>query len=219
MRVGIVCEGPTDYVVLREVCRAALSGKGHSYALLQPDVDALKQKNPAATGPGWQGVRAFLQQTGVTLGASVQDVLVVHLDADIRHLPAVKPHLGRENTEDDLSLLCDHIKSWFPGPLPEKVVIVIPREATEAWLVAAHTNLHDVEAIARPADALREAGLIGGVAGNPQKQPPIFEKLAANLAVLMRNKRRMAELPELGRFLGKLHARAKSTKKRTQATP
>jgi hypothetical protein len=219
MHVGIVCEGPTDYVVLREVCRAVLAGKGHRYTLLQPDKDALMQKDPAAFGSGWQGVRAFLQQTGVTLVASVHDVLVVHLDADIRHLHAVKAHLGRETTEDELSLLCDHIKSWFPGPLPAKLVIVIPREATEAWLVAAHTNLHDVEAIARPADALRDAGLIGGVAGNPQKQPLIFEKLAADLAVLVRNKRRLAEVPELGRFLGKLNARVKATKKGTQATP
>jgi hypothetical protein len=218
MRIGIVCEGPTDYVVLSAVCRAALGGRDHSFTLLQPAFDLLKRGDPQAKGPGWQGVRAFLQQTGTSLGASVQDLLVVHLDADIRHLPEVHKHLGLEGTDDDLSPLCDHIKSWVPGPVPEKLVIVIPREATEAWLVAAHTKRHDVEAISRPVDVLQDAGLVGGAPGKPEKRSPVYEQLAGGLAALLGNKRRMAEVPELGRFLGKLHARAKATQKRTRAT-
>lgn len=218
MRVGIVCEGPTDYVVLRAVCRAALSGGGHSFALLQPSFDMLEQRDPRAKGPGWQGVRAFLQQTEATLDASLQDLLIVHLDADIRLLPEVTKQLGPGDTDDELSPLCDHIKSWIRGPVPEKLVIVIPREATEAWLVAAHTNRHGVEAIARPVDALRDAGLVGGPPGKPEKRSPVYEQLAVGLTALLRNKHRMADVPELGRFLGKLHARARATQKKTPAT-
>jgi hypothetical protein len=218
MRIGIVCEGPTDYVVLRAVCRAALSGKDPSFTLLQPAFDELKRGDPTAKTSGWHGVRAFLQQTGPTLGASVQDVLVVHLDADIRHLPDVKKHLDLEGSNDELSPLCDHIKSWIPGPVPEKLLIVLPREATESWLLAAHTSRHDVEAIPQPITALRAAGLVGLKLGKPDKASPVYEQLAAGLAALLRNKRKLAEVPELGRFLGKLHAHAKATQKRTQAS-
>jgi hypothetical protein len=53
MRVGIVCEGTTDDVVLRAILREIIGTKEVAFSLLQPDHDRLQPR----TGPGWQGVR------------------------------------------------------------------------------------------------------------------------------------------------------------------
>jgi hypothetical protein len=225
VRVGIVCEGSTDFAVLRVVCGELLGTKDLIVTLLQPRLDLLAARarasrggsapasaalpdSPSTPGGGWQGVRQFLQQTGRTLAASDQDLIVVHVDADIRHLPEVARHLGADAVED-LAPLCAHVKGWMPGGVPESVVIVLPREATEAWLCAVATHRADVEAIPRPADALRDAGVLGERGGTAEKLASTYETLAAGLGPLLRDGRKLARLPELARFVGKVSARAK----------
>jgi hypothetical protein len=228
VRVGIVCEGSTDFAVLRVVCTALLGPKDLIVTLLQPRLDLLAARarasrrgsaplssalpdSPSTPGGGWQGVRQFLQQTGRTLAASGQDLIVVHVDADIRHLPEIRKHLGAD-TGGDLTPLCDHVKVWMPGSVPESVVIVLPREATEAWLCAMTTHRADVEAIPRPADTLREAGVLGERGGTAEKLASTYETLAAGLGPLLRDRRKLARLPELARFVGKVSARAKAVR-------
>ncbi len=212
MRVGIVCEGSTDFAVLRVVCGELLGTKDFFVTLLQPRFDLLSVRAAGTPGAGWQGVRRFLQQTALTLAASGQDLFVVHLDADIRHLPEVGKHLTA-GAGEDLTPLCDHVKGWMLGGVPESVVIVLPREATEAWLCAAATNRADVESIPRPADDLREAGVLGERGGTAEKLSTEYAMLAARLAPLLRDQRRLAKVPELARFGGKLWARAKAVRR------
>jgi hypothetical protein len=208
--VGIVCEGSTDFAVLRVVCGELLGIKDLSVTLLQPRFDLL-----ATHAPGWQGVRRFLQQTGRTLAASEQDLIVVHMDADVRHLPEIARHLGM-GAGEDLAPLCDHVKSWMAvddGGVPESVVIVLPREATEAWLCAVATHRADVESIARPAEELHKAGVLGDRGGTVEKRAVHYATLAAGLAPLLRDRRRLAKVPELARFVGKVSARAKAVRR------
>ena len=60
MRVGIVCEGSTDFAVLRVVCGELLGTTDFFVTLLQPRFDVLAGRAGGAPGPGWQGVRGFL---------------------------------------------------------------------------------------------------------------------------------------------------------------
>lgn len=209
VRVGIVCEGSTDFAVLRALCAELLGANDLTVTLLQPRFDALRGRVIGAPGPGWQGVRAFLQQTGARLGAAAQDIIVVHVDADIRRLPEVARHLRDGESGDDLTPLCDHVKSWMGDDVPEHAVIVLPREATEAWLCAITTHRANVEGIAKPADELRSAGVISARGETAEKRAVEYATLAAGLGPLLRDRRKLSNVPELARFVGKIAARAK----------
>jgi hypothetical protein len=212
MRIGIVCEGSTDFAVLRGVCTEILGRKDLSISLLQPRFDALAGRAGGAPGPGWQGVRSFLRQAGPRLGAAPQDVIVVHVDADIRHLPEIKKQLGESADGEDLAPLCDHVKSWMAGSVPESVVIVLPREAIEAWLCAVATRRADVERIEKPAEDLRSAGVLGTRGEVAEKLASTYAMLAERLGPLLRDRRALSKVPELARFAGKLAVRAKSVR-------
>lgn len=211
MHVGIVCEGSTDERVLRAVCREVLGASGLVVTLLQPDMDALRARS-AGVGTGWQAVRAFLGQTRASLAAAQLDILIVHVDADIRALPAIAPKLAGGDGEA-LEPLCEHVKSWMTGGVPSSAVVVLPRESIEAWLVAAATRRHDVEELEAPVEELCAAGLLKRGSNGPHKDPRVYEALAGQLGPLLRDRRRLGKVPELERFAGKLAARANSVRK------
>jgi hypothetical protein len=199
LRVGVICEGITDYVVLGEVVKTQRSVD--RLTLLQPPRDRL-----TGPGPGWQGVRQFLKTEGAGLDIGVHDLVVVHVDADIRTDPAISRQLSvDEEDPGSLERLCDHVKSWFVGGVSANAVIVLPREATDAWLLAAHTNIVRPETVEDPSAVLAERGLIGQRDGRPLKSAEDYRQLSQALVRLIR-RRRTAKLPELERFLRKLQA-------------
>ena len=48
--IGIVCEGPTDYIILRDIIDT-ITGENHYYMQLQPEPDLIGKY-----GNGWKGV-------------------------------------------------------------------------------------------------------------------------------------------------------------------
>lgn len=213
MRVGIVCEGSTDFVVLEALALDLLSAD--ECVLLHPDFDRLRASGDAAHAPGWQGVRTFLRTSGVALGLLVYDVIVIQVDASIRHLRELKlsPSSVPEGSVDPLNPLREHVRTWAGGGLPESAVIVLPREELESWLVAAHTNLKDIEAIADPAGELASRGLIGIKRGKPDKDARLYRTLAPPLVTLARESKKLGKVPELERFVSDLRAHAPRTRR------
>jgi len=105
MRVGIICEGSTDYPVLRAIVAAVLHSQHPAFSLLQPDFDGLRRPagiRKAATG--WQAVRAFLQEGNAQI--SPLDLIVVQIDASVRRIDSVARKLETEG----VGALCDHVK-------------------------------------------------------------------------------------------------------------
>lgn len=127
MRVGIICEGSTDFVVLEALALELLPAD--ECVLLHPDFDKLQA---TGQGSGWQGVRKFLQTSVLALAMSVYDVFVIQVDASIRKLK----ELGLPDAES-LEPLREHVRGWAGGNLPRGSAIVLPREELEAWLLAA----------------------------------------------------------------------------------
>jgi len=205
MRVGIICEGQTDYPVLRAVIAAVCRDPGIVIVPLCPDSDRLHYP---ATGPlasGWQAVRAFLQTSGDFLAIGTFDLVVVQVDADV--LPKLSAQLLAlpEDPPGGLDALCRHIKGWAREALPAHVVVVLPRSASEAWLLAAHTKVKRVEEIEDPAEELVQRDLLQRAKdGSVRKSSATYRQLAEALADLSVDERRLEELPELARFVGKV---------------
>jgi hypothetical protein len=193
--VGFVCEGPTDVEVFEPLI-AHVTGRVVKPVYLQPTLDRVDAPGGDTRVEAWCkrsgfGLEWMLKPRGIEL-------LIVQLDADRC------PKYGAADTH----ALCSTIKGWLgPGAQRSELLIVLPSQATEAWLVAAHQpSTPALEDLRHPENALANLGLLDrrGADGTPQKAPtrygPMTATLIENLDVVE------PVLPELKRFLKKLRA-------------
>jgi hypothetical protein len=213
MRIGIICEGGTDDAVLRAILRETCAPGDLVFSSLQPKVDEIGHIGLG----GWQAVRKFLQQSSAMIIAAQLDMIIVQVDADVRRLPEITKHLDAEDGDEELDPLCRHIKGWMSAGVPESVIIVLPRESTEAWLIAASTNLKKIETIEGPARVLADMGLIAGSKGKGAKNPAAFGDLVARLLPSLKKPAKLAAVPELERFVSKIRHRISRLKGATLA--
>ena len=81
--IGIVCEGPTDFIILREVIDR-IAGENHYYLQLQPEPDL-----SGRYGGGWKGVWKWCADyAGIYLQIMTEiepqlDLLIIHMDGDV----------------------------------------------------------------------------------------------------------------------------------------
>jgi hypothetical protein len=163
----------------------------------------------SSNGAGWQAVRKYLRQNAAALGLGVYDLLVVQVDASIRHTGELRKAglRGAERDEPDLAPLCEHVRGWAAGQLPEGAIIALPREELESWLLAAHTRLKYVETFGDPAEELAARGFVGRYGdGSPEKKEKRYDVLKGALVVLAGDRKKRAATPELERFVRKLDA-------------
>lgn len=203
MRVGIVCEGSTDRVVLEAVATEVLRDQQPTFSLLQPDFDRLRRPHDARKpATGWQAVRSFLKAGNVQV--TPLDLVIVQIDASVRHLDEV----ARLLDDEEIDTLCDHVKEWIGRPVPDAALITLPREEIETWLVAANTRRKDVESFEDPVAILVDAGLLDARKSRPVKESRAYEMLVPPLRRLLGDRKRLRAVPELERFCTKLRAHA-----------
>lgn len=138
-RVAIVCEGLTDLVVLQAVLNAIFGD--HIPTLLQPE-----ELPGGAAGPfggGWKGVRAWCQQLAAQGGldasplADTYDLLILHVDADIARDPEIACAQPAPPILPTLEALERVLLTWLQADAtPERLVLCVPAQATEAWMIA-----------------------------------------------------------------------------------
>ena len=81
--IGIVCEGPTDYTILKEVIDH-ITGESNDYVQLQPEADLT-----GAYGNGWKGVWKWCRDNAACkekLMRAVEpslDLLIIQMDGDV----------------------------------------------------------------------------------------------------------------------------------------
>lgn len=206
--VGFATEGPTDRAVLKVLVEQVLGP--FRVAVLQPEEDLILRWR----GPGGEDhLRTWCAQKrdGVGIELEMQigqmDLLIVQVDADI----AAKYGCV------DTTALCVHVREQWLGlqkPFPPDVLIVIPAQSIEAWLVAAlHPELAPphVETLPRPVEVLAQDGHLKTEPDQRgrltiRKSSERYERLAlselqpARIATLRKG------MVELDRFVGKLEA-------------
>jgi hypothetical protein len=155
LRVGFVCEGPTDFIVLEACLRSILGSKGFVPIRLQPEVSAAFEVH----GGGWGGVYKWCKQIAKSGGGHASgnnlltgfDVLVIHLDADVAGADYASASIDPETT--DLALPCQQacppviattdllrnvLLSWCGETLEvDPLAICTPAQCTETWVLSA----------------------------------------------------------------------------------
>ncbi len=172
--IGIVCEGPTDYVILRGVIDG-ITGEKNRYIPIQPDPDARGRYLN-----GWKGVWKWCREYAGILAPYMKDMqpamdlLVVQMDGDVSrkdkpvHCGCNSVHCERRGTADPLMCIVDtcpivlpcltheppvggyisHLKQFIGSLLgqTDNICVAIPCDSIEAWIVAAYDGVENVEA-------------------------------------------------------------------------
>jgi len=162
LRIALIGEGVTDYVVLSAAMESMLSGRSFDLKLLQPE-GSLAFTGAGDAGPlggGWKGVYKWCIQSAVRGSGHVSDdpvfvsydLLVVHLDADVAgedpandaidpipelagRLPCEQPCPPASATTGALRAV---MSSWLgEAETPPRTVLCTPSKSTEAWVMAA----------------------------------------------------------------------------------
>lgn len=140
-RIHVVCEGPTD----TEVIRAVLERHLDRFILtqIQPE-QSLFAGDAGPHGGGWKGVRAWCElvrsQGGLAASGahSTGDVLVVHVDADIAGDAEIACTAPCPPPDATVNALRRVVLAWLgETDVPARLVLCIPSQATEAWVLAA----------------------------------------------------------------------------------
>ncbi len=162
LRIALVAEGITDFVVLKAVIEAMLNGRSFDLKLLQPEESVAFTGAGMAglLGGGWKGVYKWCRQSARRSGGSIStdvlfdnyDLLVLHLDADVAgedpanypitpiselagHLPCEHACPPPEATTNPLRI---EMLSWIgENTLPPRTILCTPSKSIEAWVIAA----------------------------------------------------------------------------------
>ena len=171
LRIALVAEGPTDYVLIEAALKAVLGKQTFVLNQLQPEVTS------PSFGGGWGGVLKWCAATSQRYTGSLDDdpllknfdLLVIHLDTDVAHqsyadcgeaveaMAANKnwPRLPCSQPCPPVAATCAALQAvlmgWLnPAVLGSKTVVCLPAQSTGAWLAAAalpstHALLSNVE--------------------------------------------------------------------------
>jgi len=152
-KVGIVCEGPADRVVIEAVLDALLDD--YKELPLQPP-EGHVGGDAGPLGGGWGGVQRWCEQEarGAKL-ADLQaraDLLVIQVDADV----ASESTIDRARSCPPPAASADEVRAlileWLgvPGP-PDQVVFCVPSMASETWALVALLPGHEANVPCDPA--------------------------------------------------------------------
>ncbi|MBQ8813383.1 MAG: hypothetical protein IJZ85_02645 [Lachnospiraceae bacterium] len=180
--IGIVSEGPTDYLVLKSVIDK-ITGEENRYLPLQPEADMMGRY-----GNGWKGVWKWCKET-VPLDVimdSIQpriDVIVIQMDGDVirkekevhclcesttcaekgkefplyceqaaaRMCPIEIPCNSHSDEIEDIINHGKHVlDETINMPDKSRIIVTIPCDSTDAWIVAAYDDFENIEKIEDP---------------------------------------------------------------------
>ncbi len=137
-RVAIVCEGPTDRVIIEAVLDHYLDD--YEPVPIQPPIANIGG-DAGPLGGGWKGVRTWCSQEatgpgGLSTILANADLLVIQTDADAASDPEisnVQPCPPPTDTADEVRAL---LLGWVGlQQVPERVVLCVPAMGSETWVL------------------------------------------------------------------------------------
>lgn len=157
MRIGVICEGSNDFVVLQELAQKIAERSDVRIAVfdaIQPQIDATSQISGGGWGrvKGWcvqnsgGGLRKYLDQPLFATSAQY-DLLLIHIDGDVSDILEEPPFQGYRTADSDILTTVTIVKSTIKNvwlniapDIDNKVVVAVPVLHTDAWIAASHNE-------------------------------------------------------------------------------
>jgi hypothetical protein len=152
-RIGVVCEGSHDFIVIRELLARLFADGGIANVLVDPLQPAIDATSKQVDGGGWAAVtgwckrncgeawRVFFDEP-LFANSPRYDLIVVHLDGDVLEVsnkfsPAQRRAVGG-STVRRVGVVSDWITGLLSLPLgcKQTLVTAVPTLHMESWLLA-----------------------------------------------------------------------------------
>ena len=106
--IGVIAEGPTDYIIIREALHHLVRERDFTLFPIQPEISETFEQIQGPTGTGWSGVYRQIALIGnfgpfllsVNPLLSRYDMLIIHLDADVARETYDRGHLSFVDKDD-----------------------------------------------------------------------------------------------------------------------
>ena len=154
LRVAMVVEGPTDYLVLQAVVTALIAPRVVAFTYVQPEYSTAFE-SIGCEGAGWPGVYRWCQ-SAVDLHGSIglednilflnHDILVLQIDADVATSNYAAGHIYDLTSDlpcampcppvcDTTFALAQVVLRWLSTSVcPPNVTLCIPAQSLETWI-------------------------------------------------------------------------------------
>jgi hypothetical protein len=182
MRVGIICEGPSDAAVITNILKATLEIDRSDIQYLVPELDYDETdltQMPKERFSTWSIVKQSCedrQKINNFLELIDDDrFIVIHLDSDTRNEKGFDVFEPKNIAcDEDIELLCTNITSkiyeWLGQIASPKFVLAIAVAAIDAWVLSIYDS--------KPKDT--------GLLNNPKVK--LFQLINRNLSIKDKNK-------------------------------
>lgn len=125
MNIGIICEGPTDYVLLQEIIDR-ITGDDNYYVQLQPEPDLMGKY-----GNGWKGIWKWCNDNGTQKEKLMKDIepsldiLIIQMDGDVSRKEKIA-HCGCKSTVCQYKTKCSPLECDSQKEIRETCPITLP---------------------------------------------------------------------------------------------
>lgn len=148
MKFGLICEGATDFHVLKHITQAYFSEA--TILDIQPRLDARQIKTGIDEFGGWEQVSSFLQTDQFEVTVENTDFVIIQIDTDVCEHPnfnassialADSDHdIFYEQITSKLIELMDKYELGTYEYYKHKILFAISVHSLECWLLAYHGN-------------------------------------------------------------------------------
>ena len=166
-RIYFVTEGYTDQIIIQGLIEQWLGDEDFTVSHIQPPSSAYAEGLDSNLSEGWKGVLAWCsgQRMGGKAGRDEAfrqaDCLIIHMDADVATDPNFKSPAFDGScppVKNACDWVLDHLSASLGGTPPLNVVLCVPAQDMEAWVLCAlHPDVADGNA---PIECRQEPGAL-----------------------------------------------------------
>ena len=162
MKIGIICEGATDRVVIGNILKGLKNIDSSQIVPLRPnyskdetDLAAI----PADAFSNWSIVKEECKnriKIGKFLKIEGQDIIIIHIDSAESDEYGVPKPLKDANYSITLRKnIITKLNEWLDGQFQDKIIYAIAIEETEAWILTIY-EAKDSSSSAKPKEKLEK---------------------------------------------------------------
>jgi len=148
MKFGLICEGVTDFHVLKHVIQSYFSDAQIND--IQPELDARQMGTAENEFCNWEQVVTYLQTDQFEVTVENSDYVVVQIDTDVcEHVNFGVSPISLANTDHDTfyEVIKQKLIAWMDSyaagtyeHYKEKIIFAISVHSLECWLLAYYGN-------------------------------------------------------------------------------
>lgn len=134
VKIGIVCEGISDFRVLKHITERYLRDEDVYTIPLKPKVTPLGKQDGFG---GWQGVLEYIEGNDRMIVEAIEEgcsYVIIHIDTDVRESYGIdnKYENDKDLHNDVVSMLTEKVNKDFDK---DKLIFAVAINETECWLI------------------------------------------------------------------------------------